>query len=72
MTTEEIKSSYLKLVQDLLRSQPDLLASFSQRFQAGNYRLAHLVILDAIQALGLKLSQEQEKIYDDFYWVYVN
>jgi len=72
MTTELIKEQYLTLVRGLLYSCPDILKTFEHWFQAGEYRRAYLVIQDATQSLDLRLSKEQQKVDEDFYWVFVN
>jgi hypothetical protein len=69
---DQIKGEYHKVIQHLLSDQPDIFQKFEEFWRVGEYRKASLIANDAIRELQLKLSPEQMKVDEDFYWVFVN
>jgi len=69
---EQVKNEYHKEMTRLLSGIPEALQAFERAWQSGKFREAHLIVHDTVRQLDLKLSTEQEKIRESFYWLFVN
>ena len=69
---EQIKREFHEEVTGLLSSFPEVLHTFDQTWRSGNFRESYLIVHNAIRQFGLESSLEQSKVWEDFYWLFVN
>jgi hypothetical protein len=69
---EQIKMDYHKEATNLLSGFPETMKSFEFAWQTGKFREAYLLVHNTVQRLEIVLSPEQNKIWEDFYWLFVN
>jgi hypothetical protein len=69
---EQVKNEYHKEAIKLLSAFPDALKAFEKEWLSENFRQAFLIVHKATRQLDAKRSPEQEKLFERFYWLFVN
>ena len=69
---ESIKSDYFMSTQQLLQNHPDELKSFEKLWSDGQIREAYISADGVVKNLKLVRSKENQKIDEDFFWVFMH